>query len=211
MSATMVLTQTEEELMASCGPMVFSVASRYFKPGLSGVTFEDLEHEARVSLWNSVQRWLKRDEETKRAMKFSTFAFGWMRHDLYDFILTFRDVIRVPRQGTHERQNRLRVRCVSLDELSFEDSDRNRYDELMDDRAEAPLYEVEDVRLVMAAMRMLDARDQWLLEERFIKDRTLRSIGEDRGVTREAIRQQQKNALGRLKDRVSELQQKGMN
>lgn len=193
-----------ETLMDSCRGMIVSLARKYFRPGDSWISLEELVHEARVSVWKSAMRWQAKEAHYA---KFSTYAWNRIRHDLYLYICQTTGTIYVPRQGNLERRKAMMVHTVSLDEALTSDG-FCRHDFIAQDQ-EPSLYsqdEVDNLRLVVAT---LDDEERWLIGERFGNQRTLASIAEDAGVTMEAIRQREVKTLKKIRQRIATHQQGG--
>lgn len=187
---------TVDALVASCKGIIVSLARRYLRVE-SGITLDEMMHEARVSVWRSAVRWQTFEE---RSGKFSSYAFNRIRHDLYQFCCDMSQTIRVPRQATHERRRQLLVPTVSLDEvLSYGDSTRH---DLIQATDEAGVYSEDEVEWVRGVMENLPERERWVLRERFLNERTHQSLATELGITREGVRQRELLALRKLRKRL---------
>lgn len=110
-------------------------------------------------------------------------------------------------QTVDEMSQRLEGRDLSLDVELFEEDGYTILDNLADDRdnQEELLLKNESATLtsarVASALATLNAREQQIVSERILADepRTLQELADDFGVTRERIRQLEKNALGKLR------------
>lgn len=193
--------------MASCEGMAGFLARRYARY-YADFPFEELMHHARISAWKSAEKWVNGESEKKR-IKFSTFAYGWIRHDLYRHVLEMRDVIRVSRQNSTARQSAMRVRTVSLDEVIFEDSGANLHD-LIADNTETSRYGDDEVELMERCLQTMQEKDKHVLRERYVNERSLREIAAELGMTGEAVRQRELTALRRLRQRMATFQMGGL-
>lgn len=190
-----------EELMASCRGIVVKLAKRYHRPLHTWITMDELIHEATVSVWKAAKKW---QELQERKGRFSSYAWDWIRHDLYLYVCQTAGTIYVPRQGNWRRRAEVMVHTVSLDE-ALNDSGFTRHEFIAQETAES-LYDSDEHELMKRGLELLDARDRWILTEYYFKGRTLRNMGEERGTAHQAVNQLRAKALKRLKLRVGELQ-----
>jgi|688.fasta_scaffold02660_42 RNA polymerase sigma factor (sigma-70 family) len=187
---------TVDVLVASCAGILVSLARRYWRAE-SGITLDEMMHEARVSVWRSAVRWQTFEERTG---KFSSYAFNRIRHDLYQFCCDMSQTIRVPRQATHERRREMLVPTVSLDEV-LRDGDSTRYD-FIQATEEPGVYSEDEVEWVRHVMATLPERERWVLRERFLNERTHQSLATELGITREGVRQRELVALRKIRKRL---------
>ena len=185
-----------DALVASCEGILVSLARRYWRSE-SGITLDEMVHEARVSVWRSALRWPTLEERTG---KFSSYAWNRIRGDLYQFCCDMSQTIYVPRQATQERRRQMLVPTVSLDEV-LRDGDSTRYD-FIQTTEESGLYSEDEVEWVRGVMANLPERERWVLRERFLNERTHQSLATELGITREGVRQRELLALRKLRKRL---------
>ena len=185
-----------DALVASCEGILVSLARRYWRSE-SGITLDEMVHEARVSVWRSALRWPTLEERTG---KFSSYAWNRIRGDLYQFCCDMSQTIYVPRQATQERRRQMLVPTVSLDEV-LRDGDSTRYD-FIQTTEESGVYSEDEVEWVRGVMAKLPERERWVLRERFLNERTHQSLATELGITREGVRQRELLALRKLRKRL---------
>ena len=185
-----------DALVASCEGILVSLARRYWRSE-SGITLDEMVHEARVSVWRSALRWPTLEERTG---KFSSYAWNRIRGDLYQFCCEMSQTIYVPRQATQERRRQMLVPTVSLDEV-LRDGDSTRYD-FIQTTEESGVYSEDEVEWVRGVMANLPERERWVLRERFLNERTHQSLATELGITREGVRQRELLALRKLRKRL---------
>lgn len=109
--------------------------------------------------------------------------------------------------AVEEMTQRLAGRDTSLDVELYEDGDFTLLDTLVDERInqEEELILAEDGQnreiLVSAALEQLNERERRIVHDRILCDepRTLQELADDYGITRERVRQLEKNALEKLR------------
>lgn len=114
-----------------------------------------------------------------------------------------------------EMAQRMAARDASLDLELNEGEDYSLMDSLADDRdnQEDQLLQKEETRLltyrVTEAMGVLNDRERQIVRDRILKDqpRTLQKLADDYGISRERVRQLEKNALAKLKEALCQTSQ----
>ncbi|HEY7746094.1 MAG TPA: RNA polymerase sigma factor RpoH [Desulfuromonadales bacterium] len=150
---------------------------------------------------------------TTQAQKRLFFKLGQAREAIRRLTGGEDDLEEVARQlhvrdeEVEEMTLRMGARDASLDLELSEGSDYTLMDSLADDRdnQEALLLQREEQTLVSArvqqALERLNVRERQIVHDRILSDhpRTLQELADDYGISRERIRQLEKNALEKLK------------
>ena len=111
-----------------------------------------------------------------------------------------------------EMAQRMAARDASLDLELNEGEDYSLMDSLADDREnqEDQLLQKEETRLlnyrITEALGVLNDRERRIVRDRILHDqpRTLQKLADDYGISRERVRQLEKNALAKLKEALSQ-------
>jgi len=106
---------------------------------------------------------------------------------------------------------RMRARDASLDLELFEGEDYTLMDSLADERDNqeqlvADRQQRKQLRhQVSEALSILNGREREIIRARILQDqpRTLQDLANDYGISRERVRQLEKNALGKLKSALA--------
>ena len=192
------------------------VAKRYRDQGLE---WYDLMSEALIGLIRAVERF-----DPEHRVRFSTCAYWWIRQQVVRAVNDQSRTIRVSghaRQSV-QRQNRgesltacqrerakdaLRACGIrSLEDPSAENGTMLR--DTLPARVSAPVLvppAPEDWQRVAQAIRKLDKRSRQILTLRYWYGWTLRQVSERVGVSRERIRQIQREAEARLREWLGEV------
>ena len=143
--------------------------------------------------------------DVTRNLRFSTYAYQWIRQAITRWIVNCRNLIRLPAH-IHDlpAESRPHLTTVSIDEL-----ESVRTFELVDSSLKTPLAYLEDADLaeiIYGSLRSLDVRAASVVEHRFglngFAPKTLEEVAHIFGVTRERIRQIEGKALDKLHFRL---------
>lgn len=115
--------------------------------------------------------------------------------------------LNVRNDEVEDMTRRMAGRDTSLDVKLVEGEDFSLLDSLADDREnqEELLISHQESQLrasqIQTALRQLNDREKQIVEERILNDepRTLQELANDFGISRERVRQLEKNALGKLR------------
>jgi RNA polymerase sigma factor (sigma-70 family) len=180
--------------------LVVAVAKKYRGKGESlGLAFEDLLQEGALGLQRGAEKF-----EPAKGYKFSTYSYWWIQQALRRAI-AYGGLIRCPthaqEKGAKPDAAALVVRArqvVSFDAPAGAGEDRSSLVELL--AAPEPEPSPGDGQLVEdvnAALDRLPPEDADLLRQR-MDGRTFVQIGEQRGVSRTRVQQQETRARARL-------------
>lgn len=193
---TMMTRPTVEEVLVEHEGFLVLQAMRW--AGTSpGVALEDLLQEGRLGL---LEAWERFDAE--RGVKFLTYASHWVYQRMGRWVKNTGTTVRVPQY----RAGKVAQFYASLDEpVNAGDGEHGtRLHELL----AAPEGEVMlsgdagMMALLETEMARLTERERFVMVERFWKERTLDDVGRELGVTREWVRQIERQVLGILRGRL---------
>lgn len=199
-----------EALTRSYARLCFAIASRYTR---DQERIRDLAQEGSFGIRRAAEKY-----DPERGTKFSTYARDWVRSYVATSVPRTLGIISVPAKTyadvksgrTGMEENRFAVMAVegvsSLDapardgEMSMEAreaaADIETPENLLGQRQTDDFLK----KIVRKALKVLDKRERAVIERRKLKDPpdTLEDIAADFGVTRERIRQVEKNTLEKL-------------
>lgn len=208
-----VARQGRDALVLSNLRFVVKIAAGYCGRGLS---LEDLINEGNLGLIQAAQRF-----DPARGVKFITYAAYWIRKALCQALSQQSSPVRLPRyqllksrrrkeeKGPDKGIDRPPLVVTSLDEPASPGGEGTQADFLSDDSVEDP--EEAAVRLdllskVGALLDLLDEREKAVIVGRFglsgSEGRTLKQVGEAFGLSRERIRQIEREVRWKLRDRL---------
>jgi RNA polymerase sigma factor (sigma-70 family) len=143
--------------------------------------------------------------EPSRNLRFSTYAFQWVRQAIMSWIINKRFQIRIPAHF-YELPKSERPRLVLL---SLDASDSETGFALVDDSlnpASSELDRTEFTKILDECLASLNGRQAAILARRFglhgSKEQTLEQVGHLYGLTRERIRQLEVKALEKLRSQL---------
>lgn len=177
MNADLLLTETDGLVKK----LAHSWASRNEE-----VDFDDLCQEGRLGVLRAAE--LFREE---LGVKFSTFAFPHINSRMRIWLHKTRDTVRVPSNlfGV------VRVLTTPLDEPVNGDGRSLAETVSAPEASEGDPMAREALDALTVALKRLPKKKREILEKRFWQRRTLDDVAKDYGVTREAVRKQQRQAL----------------
>lgn len=170
-----------EELFQQYLPLVRHVAHAYQWKLTQDYEFEDLVAIGQLAVWKATARWRE-----DGGASFKTYAYQSLVHRY--------ELLRRP----YKAKRRVGFTVTSLDEPNDEGepwrqvpSDEEPQDQRMEfARRQATLR---------AAYARLNPAQRHVLTERFLEERTLAAVGDDLNVSRERVRQIEKEALKKLR------------
>lgn len=203
--------------------LVIRVAVKIDKKRPCGMSRDDLIGEGVLGLIRAVQKF-----DPDRGFRFSTYAMHWIRQSIDRAIMNQSRTVRLPihvqkalwqarKEAQAESGEEAPIRLsleneryslgfnASLQEEFYRDSENTTtyQDLLVDTRAtpEETLYHQESKERIDALLNILTPRERDVMIHRFYGDqtRTLQKLGDDWGVSRERIRQIEREALKKLK------------
>jgi len=162
-------------------PLVRKIAARYVVRLSRWYEFSDLVSMGQLILWHAA-----RTHDPDGGAKFSTYAYHAI-HRGYGALLK------------HWRHGKRRgsVRSLSFDECYDDGSPVREY--AGDERSPEQALEVkQELGALDRLLGSLKLAERQVIRERFVKDRRLEDIAQDRGISRERVRQIEKTALRKL-------------
>jgi RNA polymerase sigma factor FliA len=171
--------------------LVEFAVSRYLQRNpASTVEREDLVSWGLLGLYYAARAW-----DPARGLAFSTLA---MRTIIRSIARGVRSERRAGREGS----------TLSLDALLGETESpagERHLDQLADggDSVEEQILRVEMLVSVRRAVAELSPAQQWVLQERYYRERTLREIAEEAGTSRQAIHLREQNSLRALRRKLA--------
>jgi RNA polymerase sigma factor (sigma-70 family) len=171
--------------------LVDFAVSRYMKRyHLEGIERDDLISWGLLGLYHAAKAW-----DAERGLAFSTLAM----------MAIGRMIVRGVRA---ERRGGSPSTMLSLDVLLSEEeegSGERHRDQLADDgdTVEEQILHLETHRELRQAVAELRPEQQWVVQQRYYQQRTLREIAGEAGTTRQAISLREKNILGILRRKLS--------
>jgi RNA polymerase sigma factor (sigma-70 family) len=171
--------------------LVDFAVSRYMKRyHLEGIERDDLISWGLLGLYHAAKAW-----DAECGLAFSTLAM----------MAIGRMIVRGVRA---ERRGGSPSTMLSLDVLLSEEeegSGERHRDQLADDgdTVEEQILHLETHRELRQAVAELRLEQQWVVQQRYYQQRTLREIAGEAGTTRQAIYLREKNILGILRRKLS--------
>jgi RNA polymerase primary sigma factor len=195
------------------------VLKEVFRYHPTGMRRSDLFQEGVLGLHKAVFRF-----DAERATRFSTYATYWIRQSIRKALIDKSRLIRVPQAVQEELRKQDsslapeeadRVRRIMTETMLFsagesdDSGDRNTF--VVEDPSVPELGEELHTgvipRLVSDALESLETREREVLQRRFglggEKPQTLEEIGTRMNLSRERIRQIEREALGRMRKLTS--------
>lgn len=206
------LEKARDELVLPNFRLVLKEAFRYHPTGMKR---SDLFQEGILGLQKAVYRF-----DAGRNIRFSTYATYWIRQSIRKCLVDKSRMIRVPQaiqeelrktDGTLSDQERTRLRKVMGDTYLFSYGDsRDAEDRLGFEVTDpthpelgAELHTATIPRVVKDALGGLTSREREIVQRRFglsgERPQTLEEIGDQLSLSRERIRQIEKEALTRMR------------
>jgi RNA polymerase sigma factor (sigma-70 family) len=172
--------------------------------GRNGASFEDLISEGNLGLIEAARRF-----DPGRGVRFVCYAAWWIRKYVLLALQRQGAQASVPIPGPPSSSRgapRQRARLLSLEECSGRTGSRDALDVIADPAGTRPDHQVmeQDLRgALRAALRRLPPRERAILEAHHglghRPPRSLQSIGDELGFTRERVRQIERHALDRAR------------
>jgi RNA polymerase sporulation-specific sigma factor len=191
----MSMTRTQEEAVSrrvrENRKLVDLAVSRYLKRyHLEGIERDDLVSWGLLGLYHAAKAW-----DADRGLAFSTLAM----------LAIGRMIVRGVRA---ERRGVCPSTMLSLDVLlseAEEGSGERHRDQLADDgdTVEEQILRLETHRELRQAVAELRPEQQWVVQQRYYQQRTLREIAGETGTTRQAIYLREKSILEILRRKLS--------
>ena len=190
-------TEAEIERIESLAPGALEIRNRLVECNLrlvtsqarrfadsTGLALDELISEGHVALLNAVDKF-----DYSRGNKFSTYATTAIHHQMVACLH------RVRRHG---------------ERISYQQSELLETEPVEDSSVESQAYVAEMGKLLRSMIGRLDEREQYIVQSRFgvasSKDlKTIKTIAEDFGVTKQRVQQLQVRALNKLREMVSRL------
>lgn len=164
--------------------LVAIVTKRYqWAVGKGSMDRDDLMQEGRIACWEAHQQF---DEE--KGCEFSTYALWKILGRGRQQLERMAHCVRLPQRASREawaKGESLQVRRVS----------EERTHQLASEDVQDPFRQ-----RLETALAALPERLSWIVEQRFIGERTLQEVGDDLGISRERVRQLEARALKLLRE-----------
>jgi len=225
--------RAKRELMASCLPLVISIALEYRR---WGIPVEDIVQQGSVGLLRAVAKF-----DPNRECRLATYAAYWIRAEIRDYVVRGYRVVRLGTTKAEKRAVRAYRRSLETDASGLaaasgmtvekaawllpvlagrEASLDAQYDgrAAIADRLAGPSLTPEEEataheeggrarEAVRRALVHLTPRERMIVRERLMADepRTLRELGVRLGVSKERVRQIEERAASKLRARLEEL------
>jgi RNA polymerase sigma factor (sigma-70 family) len=182
--------------------IVYAIARRFRWAVGSSLDEADLVQAGAIGLMRALERF-----EPERGFTFATYATHWIRQAIGRAIMNGGRTIRIP---VHE-QDKLRregqpLPCATLSldapirgHEAHTLGDSIAASELSPEDAVADAETIKSVAVTEAAIRALPERLQYIVRRRFFEDATLQAIGDELGMSRERVRQLERQALSQLR------------
>lgn len=153
------------------------------------LVIEELVQEGRLALFKAAQHW-----EPERGA-FTTCAAWWLLNAMEREENSGTSGVRVPvnaHNGKRTREDAINAhKMMSLDEpirANAEDDQRLLRD-VLEDVVDEPMFSNEELESIPLLLECLTPKDRAVVERYFLGEKTLEEVGQERGVTRERIRQ----------------------
>lgn len=175
-----------ERLVEENSALVHWLIGKYAKQHLSDHHYDDIAQNGMYALWRAAKKF-----DADRGFKFCTMATIYITHEVW------RSVEDIRRKGFSGTPCDPQVASLSY---------------ILSDGGSDPIelgntFGKEDVQTrineaneeLESLLRFLTPIEKYVINERFINNRTLTDITGDLGVTRERVRQIETNALGKMR------------
>lgn len=167
----------------------------------SGVGLDDLTQEAMIGLHKAVERF-----DPNKGNRFTSYAAWWIRAYLGKHIREFRTTIRPPSNEKPGQPKHVRLIQSSLD-APVNGEDGMTFLDFLADASADPAWDVvrKDVaervraRLAIRFKQMRGMEQDIILYRLMSNEKNLEDIGDEWGLSRERIRQLQKQLLPKLR------------
>lgn len=180
-------TQALGAVVAAFMPMIVKMAKK-FHPEFC----DDLIQEGCIGLIQSIKRF-----DPGQAVRFSTFAFYYIKGKMLNYINTKTAIVRPP-QGE-------RVICKSLDVPVLYDEDSVPMVELLPSRESSPeekLVKKEIETRLYKAVSQLSPREKAIVYHYFWGSATLEEVGKKLGMSRETVRRVGQESLVKIRQKL---------
>ena len=191
-------TQARDILIQNYLRLVASVAKGYVNLGL---TYEDLIQEGNLGLMYAVDTF-----DVSYKNKMTTYATWWIRHYITRAISNQARIIRVPAAILESKKEIDIEDPLSLDEPLGDTGDETFGSTIIDYESSTPEDKIfrEEMRADLgAALATLEAREGEVLRQRFGLygglPQTLEEIGNNMKISKERVRQIERNALRKMR------------
>lgn len=175
-----------EALVRQWTPIVQSLARRYQARLARWHEFDDLLNEGRIALWDASEKY----DGSLGLASFKTYAYRAVQHRFEALAHYWR-----------AKRRRDSIKSESMDE-SYDSGDPYLQIASGDLSAEEHLQVRHDRQVINEALDSIGAREQQVIEARFVHGHLLEDIAKDHGVSRERIRQIEQRALDKLQCRL---------
>ena len=189
------------ELTAAYEPLVCSMASK--RQIRTGLDFEDLAQSARLGLYLAIPTF-----DPSKGYRFGTYARWGINTALSEEVGTTMTAIHIPRD---ERRKGLKGRLDDVGQVAFQRAHVPALDveeHTVTSNAEVELFQLIHGRQTAARVReavaTLEDRERYIVEQTMLANpkRTLDSVGEELGISRQRTKQIRDDAYGRLRKRL---------
>lgn len=177
--------------------LCFYLSKRY---AINREEIRDLFQESVIGLLRAIDL-----VEPARNLRFTTYAYQWVRQAITRWIISYRLLIRHPAY-LHELPKEMRSR---VNTVPLEGGDAEGLHDLFDESMRTPssdLDEAEQMEIIRASLRTLHERHAAIIGLRFglsgSEAQTLEAVARSYGLTRERIRQIEEKSLGKLRIRL---------
>lgn len=182
----------KEGLLTSNRGLVFSIVDRKLERPIGIVSKQDLITVGLIGLMKAIDRF-----DAHRGIRFSTYASYWIRNEIFKEIKDNGSTVRFP----HNVEGIADILSLDVSVFKNDKEEKFTYKDLLPTEDRENLFDNFGFSWdeLKYAFFKLSNLEKCILEQRFIKDRSLKSVGEDYGLSRERIRQLQNAALEKMK------------
>lgn len=172
-----------QQLFFSNYGLIYQMAEQY---STTGMCLDDCMQLAYVALHNAVQAYSGRSKYS-----FLSFFRRCLQHEFYVYKLEMCFPCRVPRSRAGSRGCDKLPTGVALEEVEIHCLDFE-YRSVENQLLSEALWKIVDT--------VLTAENCYIVKERFVRQKTLQSIGKELGIGAERVRMREKRALKKLRE-----------
>lgn len=187
----------EEEIIKKNINMIKGIATEFSKK--HNLDFDDLFQEGCIGMIEGIRKF----EEHKQA-KLNTFCYICIKNRIRQYVKDNKYAIRLPAYiFTENKVEENLIDVVSYENILPGTEEVRIFETLKDENAQLPFDENLDLDIELKMIiSKLKKREKEVIYYRFYKDLTLQEVGKIYKITKERVRQIEKEALTKIREKI---------